>query len=83
MDFWAGKTPCWKMRDCASNICSRCQAYLDRSKPCWEIKDTLCDKMIGTKKSCDICKVFLKYGDSKSGEKNKLRREKTTKRIAR
>jgi hypothetical protein len=64
MDFWKGKTPCWEMMGCASYIFKRCPAYLDRSKPCWEIRDTLMDKVLGTEKSCDGCKVFLKYGNN-------------------
>lgn len=62
MNFWDGKIACWEMRDCADNVCKRCPAYHDRTKPCWEIEDTLCDEILGTKKSCELCNVFLKYG---------------------
>ncbi|MEW5806818.1 MAG: hypothetical protein AB1756_05685 [Acidobacteriota bacterium] len=61
MDYWSGKIPCWEMRDCARIICEKCPAFQDRSRPCWEIEDTLCDKIMGTEKSCQICNVYLKY----------------------
>ncbi len=53
------------MRDCAITICKECNAFLDQSRPCWEIEDTLCDQKLGTEKSCEICSVYIKYGNNR------------------
>jgi hypothetical protein len=59
--FWEEKIPCWDMRECSKYICLGCPAYLHPEKPCWEIEGTLCDQILGTQKSCALCKVYFLY----------------------
>jgi hypothetical protein len=59
--FWAGKTPCWRMRGCINEACFECVAYRDQSKACWEHPDTLCKHTLGVK-TCFTCRVFQRYG---------------------
>ncbi len=61
-DFWEGKIPCWEMSRCSPLICHECPAYRDRTRPCWETEGTLCDKILGTPKTCDLCHVYRAYG---------------------
>jgi len=61
INFWEGKTPCWEWRDCTRSLCEKCPAFLDRSRPCWETENTICDSVLGTDRSCEICKVYLTY----------------------
>ncbi len=39
-----------------------CPAYDDCTRPCWEIPDTACDVLLGTEKTCDVCRVYKLYG---------------------
>lgn len=57
--FWAGKTPCWKMRGCIAEARQRCAAYLNRSEPCW-VQDTLCKEFFGID-TCWTCPVRKRY----------------------
>lgn len=49
------------MRECAKYVCEKCPAKLNPERPCWEIDGTLCDKVLGTQKSCEVCKVYRLY----------------------
>ncbi len=60
-NFWEGKTPCWELRECPNQVCAKCLARLNPEKPCWDIDGTMCDKILGSEKSCPICKVYLLY----------------------
>ncbi len=60
-NFWAGKIPCWVIRQCIPEACQTCSAYLDQSRPCWEIDDTLCKKLLGLD-TCVSCEVYKLYG---------------------
>lgn len=61
-DFWSGKTPCWKFLGCAERIYSQCSAYKNRERPCWEVADTQCRKVLNFAWECRDCKVFMLYG---------------------
>ncbi len=61
-DFWEGKTPCWDVMGCAPILKETCPAYLDRSRPCWDIPNTACDRLLGTESTCDVCTVYALYG---------------------
>lgn len=60
-DFWNGKEPCWDIQGCPENIYSRCPAYHNRDKPCWEQATTQCRKVLGFEWECGDCKVFNVY----------------------
>ncbi len=71
-DFWAGKTVCWQMTQCAPAIRDDCPATKFTYLPCWEIEGTFCKlKMNGTAVTgndtsiCEVCRVYKKYGGSK------------------
>lgn len=69
-DFWASKTPCWKMCSCAAQIREECPAFTAKSAlPCWETEGTFCkltaegDEASGRDTTiCQVCPVYLKYG---------------------
>ncbi|OGH98036.1 MAG: hypothetical protein A2104_01055 [Candidatus Melainabacteria bacterium GWF2_32_7] len=45
--------PCWKLKDCPSEIRINCAALKEREKRCWELAQKACEK------SCQNCEVFL------------------------
>jgi len=47
--------PCWEIKDCPEERKSKCTAYIDRSKSCWELTRTRCKNGI----ECDSCVVYL------------------------
>jgi hypothetical protein len=57
------KVPCWELRDCQRTIHEKCPAYLQRDvvRPCWDIDNTLCDLLLDTPKTCDLCIVYQLY----------------------
>ena len=58
--FWDGKVPCWVIRGCPPDARRACEAYLDQSRPCWELEDTLGKKMLGID-TCFMCEVYRLY----------------------
>lgn len=48
---------CWDITKCAEDKRNKCTAYIDRTKPCWELNKTLCSKESG--KLCEDCIVYL------------------------
>ncbi len=61
-DFWEGKVPCWLLTGCSELVRTTCPAYDNCTRPCWEIPDTACDVLLGTEKTCDVCRVYKLYG---------------------
>lgn len=49
--------PCWEITECPEERKEKCTAYIDRSKPCWELNRMICNKEAG--KKCEDCIVFL------------------------
>ena len=49
--------PCWEITDCAETAKSKCTAYVERNKPCWEINQTVCKREAG--KGCQDCVVYI------------------------
>jgi MerR family transcriptional regulator/heat shock protein HspR len=49
--------PCWEITDCTDDKKNKCTAYVDKTKPCWELNRTICNKESG--KKCDDCVVFI------------------------
>lgn len=49
--------PCWEMTECPKEKRQKCSAYLDKTKPCWELNRMICRRDSG--KMCDDCIVFL------------------------
>jgi len=57
--------PCWEITDCPNEKRKNCLAYIDRSKPCWELNRKICHRESG--KVCDECIVYLLKTRKKKG----------------
>ncbi len=49
--------PCWEITGCSQERMHKCSAYIDRTKPCWELNRMICQN--GSIKICEDCIVFL------------------------
>ncbi|MFN3739812.1 MAG: MerR family transcriptional regulator [Thermodesulfovibrionales bacterium] len=49
--------PCWEITQCSEEKRKNCSAFIDRSKPCWELNRMICQKNSG--KVCEDCIVYL------------------------
>lgn len=49
--------PCWDLTDCPDDKKENCSAYIDQSKPCWELNRTICSREPG--KTCEDCVVYM------------------------
>lgn len=47
--------PCWEIRQCPETKREACSAFIDRTKPCWELTRTRCK----TGMECESCVVYL------------------------
>jgi len=47
--------PCWEIQECPEDKRNICSAYIDKSKPCWEVARTRCKSGI----ECDKCIVYM------------------------
>lgn len=47
--------PCWEITDCPQERKERCGALIDRTKPCWELNKTICNR----DRQCEDCVVYL------------------------
>jgi len=59
--------PCWELMHCPEKERSECVAFVDRTKPCWELNRRICTQNGG--KSCETCVVY----ESRSRKKNKTK----------
>jgi len=39
--------PCWEITECPEQVRNKCTAYMDKTKPCWEINKVICNKESG------------------------------------
>ena len=49
--------PCWVMAECDKTKRDTCSAYIDRTKPCWELNKMTCKRRKDD--MCKECVVFL------------------------
>lgn len=49
--------PCWEITECSEERKNKCTAYIDRTKPCWELNRMICNKESG--KLCEECIVYI------------------------
>jgi MerR family transcriptional regulator/heat shock protein HspR len=49
--------PCWEITSCPEERRDICSAYVNKTKPCWELNSMICRQESG--KVCDECIVFL------------------------
>jgi MerR family transcriptional regulator/heat shock protein HspR len=49
--------PCWEITECSEDRRNKCTAYIDRTKPCWELNRMICNKESG--RVCEDCVVYI------------------------
>jgi len=49
--------PCWELTECSEERKNKCSAYIDKTKPCWELNRMICNRESG--KLCGDCVVYL------------------------
>ena len=50
-------TPCWEITKCPEEKRDSCEAFIDRSIPCWHRASSACRKGM---ESCQNCEVYIK-----------------------
>ncbi len=52
--------PCWEITTCPEERRTKCLAYVNRAKPCWELNKMICSSNSKDGKGkCENCIVFL------------------------
>lgn len=49
--------PCWEIKSCSEQRRNTCTAFIDKTKPCWELNRLTCNRESG--KLCEDCVVYL------------------------
>lgn len=49
--------PCWEITTCSEELKEKCSAFIDKTKPCWELNRMICNRESG--KICEDCVVYL------------------------
>jgi len=49
--------PCWEITSCPDERKGKCSAYIDKTKPCWELNRMICNTESG--RICEDCVVFI------------------------
>lgn len=49
--------PCWEITSCPEERRGTCSAYIDKTKPCWELNRMICNTESG--RICEDCVVFI------------------------
>jgi len=49
--------PCWEITNCPTERKGTCSAYIDKSKPCWELNRMICNTESG--RICEDCVVYI------------------------
>lgn len=49
--------PCWEITECSEERRNSCTAFIDKTKPCWELNRLICNRESG--KICEDCVVYL------------------------
>lgn len=55
--------PCWEITVCPEERRGKCSAFIDKTKPCWELNRMICNRESG--KMCGECIVFLSKSTKK------------------
>ncbi|MEW6109756.1 MAG: MerR family transcriptional regulator [Nitrospirota bacterium] len=58
--------PCWEITECSDERKNKCSAFIDKTKPCWELNRMICNRETG--KICEDCIVYI----SKQSKKKKF-----------
>ena len=49
--------PCWEITSCSEEKKNKCTAFVDKTKPCWELNRTICNRE--SEKMCEDCVVYM------------------------
>jgi MerR family transcriptional regulator/heat shock protein HspR len=49
--------PCWELTACSEERKDKCSAFIDRTKPCWELNRMICNTQSG--RICEDCIVYI------------------------
>lgn len=49
--------PCWEITVCSEERKNKCSAFIDKTKPCWELNRMICNRENG--KICEDCVVYI------------------------
>jgi len=49
--------PCWEITECSEERRNSCTAFIDKTKPCWELNRLICQRESG--KICEDCVVYI------------------------
>lgn len=49
--------PCWDITQCSEQRRNKCSAYIDKTKPCWELNRAICNTASG--RLCEDCVVYI------------------------
>ena len=49
--------PCWEITGCPEGKKTMCTAHVNKSKPCWELNNAICNNESG--KLCEECIIYL------------------------
>jgi MerR family transcriptional regulator/heat shock protein HspR len=49
--------PCWEITECSEQRRNKCTAYIDKTKPCWELNRMICNRE--PDRACDDCIVYI------------------------
>ncbi len=61
--------PCWELTECSESRRKNCSAYIDKTKPCWELNRKICQTESG--KLCEDCVVYISKSRGTVKEKKK------------
>ncbi|MEJ2184207.1 MAG: MerR family transcriptional regulator [Nitrospirota bacterium] len=70
--------PCWELTECSEDKRTKCSAFIDRSKPCWELNQQICQRESG--KLCEDCVVYISKKLMKQEKASNVQEEKDSKK---
>lgn len=60
--------PCWEITGCHDDRKKRCSAFINKTRPCWELNRMICNREAG--KDCEDCVVFLAHHKPQKRSRN-------------
>lgn len=57
--------PCWEITECPEDKQSKCTAFRNKAKPCWELSKKICNKSCSAE-GCKECVVYLAHARAKN-----------------
>ena len=51
--------PCWEITQCSDDRRNACSAFIDKTKPCYELNRMICNRSTG--RICEDCVVYMAH----------------------